>query len=187
MLKEPRTGRVKTRLGSDIGMVPAAWWFRHQSRSLLRRLSDPRWTITLAVTPDRAKFTRGIWPAHFPRLTQGQGDLGQRMHRIFSNAWRGPVCIIGADIPDISKHHICKAFKVLRGNDWVFGPASDGGYWLIGTRRMSLHPPNLFKNVRWSSKDTLFDTLKTLPNARIGLIDALRDVDTLSDLQKCNL
>ncbi len=109
------------------------------------------------------------------------------MQRIFSNAWWGPVCIIGADIPDISKHHICKVFKVLKGNDWVFGPAPDGCYWLIGTRRISLHLPNLFKKVRWSSKDTLYDTLKILPNARVGLIDALRDIDTLSDLQKCNL
>ena len=49
MVKEPRPGRVKTRLGRDIGMVGAAWWFRHQTRSLIRRLRDPRWQIVLAV------------------------------------------------------------------------------------------------------------------------------------------
>ncbi len=65
MLKEPRAGRVKTRLGNEIGMVPVAWWFRHQFRSFLRRLSDPRWMITLAVTPDRANFSKCNRPAHF--------------------------------------------------------------------------------------------------------------------------
>jgi len=51
MLKEPRAGRVKTRLGRDIGMVGAAWWFRHQVRRLLRRIDDPRWNVVLARGP----------------------------------------------------------------------------------------------------------------------------------------
>ncbi len=52
MVKAPRPGRVKTRLGRQIGMVPAAWWMRHQTTRLLRRLRDPRWDIWLAVAPD---------------------------------------------------------------------------------------------------------------------------------------
>ncbi|MBL4807251.1 MAG: hypothetical protein JKY31_08175, partial [Rhodobacteraceae bacterium] len=51
MLKEPRAGRVKTRLGRDIGMTSAAWWFRHQTRRLIRQLTDPRWEIILSVAP----------------------------------------------------------------------------------------------------------------------------------------
>jgi glycosyltransferase A (GT-A) superfamily protein (DUF2064 family) len=59
MVKEPVPGRVKTRLGRGIGMVPAAWWFRHQTARLIRRLEDPRWELVLAVTPDRAfRMTR---------------------------------------------------------------------------------------------------------------------------------
>ena len=49
MVKEPRPGRVKTRLGRDIGLTTAAWWFRHQTRRLIRRLTDPRWDLILAV------------------------------------------------------------------------------------------------------------------------------------------
>ena len=52
MLKEPHPGRVKTRLGRGLGMVGAAWWFRHQTGGLLRRLQDPRWELMLAVSPD---------------------------------------------------------------------------------------------------------------------------------------
>jgi len=54
MVKEPRPGRVKSRLGRDIGMVAAAWWFRHQVKRLLRAVEDPRWQVVLAVSPDNA-------------------------------------------------------------------------------------------------------------------------------------
>ena len=66
MVKEPRPGRVKTRLGRDLGMVGAAWWFRHQTRRLLRRLEDPRWQLVLAVAPDVEGLPRRRWPAHPP-------------------------------------------------------------------------------------------------------------------------
>jgi glycosyltransferase A (GT-A) superfamily protein (DUF2064 family) len=55
MVKEPVSGRVKTRLGRDIGMVSAAHWFRLQALTAIRRLDDPRWDLVLAVTPDHAK------------------------------------------------------------------------------------------------------------------------------------
>jgi glycosyltransferase A (GT-A) superfamily protein (DUF2064 family) len=83
MLKEPRAGRVKTRLGKDIGLTAAVWWFRHQVKRLLRRIDDPRWNVVLAVAPDRAGMLRRVWPAHFERIAQGQGDLGDRMARVY--------------------------------------------------------------------------------------------------------
>ncbi|MEO0359106.1 MAG: hypothetical protein AAF386_12620, partial [Pseudomonadota bacterium] len=67
MVKEPRPGRVKTRLGKDIGMTAAAWWFRHQTRRVIRRLDDPRWSLTLAVAPDVEGYQSRIWPNHIPR------------------------------------------------------------------------------------------------------------------------
>ncbi|MGI3170123.1 TIGR04282 family arsenosugar biosynthesis glycosyltransferase [Pseudooceanicola sp. C21-150M6] len=81
MVKEPRAGRVKTRLGREIGMVAAAWWMRHQVARLLRRLRDPRWEIVLAVAPDRAVGS-GVWPRDLARVAQGLGDLGDRMGRL---------------------------------------------------------------------------------------------------------
>lgn len=180
MLKDPRPGRVKTRLGRDIGMVEAAWWFRHQSRALIRRLEDPRWRLVLAVSPDTAR--NKDWPAHLPRVAQGPGDLGARMGRIFRSTSRGPVVIIGADIPGITPHHITRAFRVLGNHDAVFGPAPDGGYWLIGMKRTATPPVTLFHGVRWSSPNALADTRASLPGLRIALIDELQDVDTAADL-----
>ncbi|OUS38056.1 hypothetical protein A9Q94_03270 [Rhodobacterales bacterium 56_14_T64] len=182
MLKRPQPGRVKTRLGRDLGMVGAAWWFRHQSARLLRRLRDPRWQIVLAVSPDNA-VSSPVWPADLPRIPQGRGDLGQRMARMLGAMPPGPVCLIGADIPDISRPHIARAFAALGDHDAVFGPALDGGYWLVGLKHPQRQPRDLFANVRWSSQHALSDSLATLPGHRIALIDPLRDVDTAADLK----
>jgi hypothetical protein len=214
MVKEPRPGRVKTRLGRDIGVIPATWWFRHQSDRLIRRLRDPRWQIVLAVAPDRAVNSR-VWPADMPRLPQGSGDLGQRMKRMLTMPGQlagqrpsrpstgralyafpardgrssgkrvGPVCLIGADIPGITRAHIARAFAALGDHDAVFGPADDGGYWLVGAKHPSRLPHGLFGNVRWSTENALADTLRTLPGWRIALTDTLQDVDTAADLPRC--
>lgn len=184
MVKEPRPGRVKTRLGRDIGVIPATWWFRHQSARLLRTLRDPRWQTLLAVAPDRAVASR-VWPADLPRLPQGNGNLGARMKRMLRSVGNGPVCLIGADIPGIRPTHIARAFAALGSHDAVFGPAADGGYWLVGAKHPARLPKGLFSGVRWSSEHALADTLATLPGWRIALTDTLRDVDTGADLPRC--
>ena len=88
MAKEPRAGRVKTRLGREIGMVEAAWWVRHQSVRMIRRLQDPRWELVLSVSPDRAVHGRA-WPGNLPRLAQGPGDLGARVPQLKLASGRG--------------------------------------------------------------------------------------------------
>lgn len=182
MVKEPRPGRVKTRLGRDIGMTAAAWWFRHQTRRLVREVNDPRWHTVLAVTPDLEGLQSRNWPAHLPRWPQGQGNLGDRMAQMLRSAPPGPVCIIGADIPAIRASHIETAFKTLGSHDAVFGPASDGGYWLIGLKRVRAVPFHIFANVRWSTRHALADTRVTLPDHRIAIVASLSDVDTVHDL-----
>lgn len=182
MVKEPRPGRVKTRLGHDIGMVAAATWFRRQALRLIRRLEDPRWTLVLAVTPDRDGARSRVWPAHLSRVPQGHGRLGDRMARLLRSAPAGPVCVVGADIPGMNRSHIAAAFTALGAADAVVGPAEDGGFWLIGLRRRRAVSPMLFRGVRWSSEHALNDTLATLPDYRIARVAVLADVDTGADL-----
>ncbi|QYX56140.1 DUF2064 domain-containing protein [Roseovarius sp. SCSIO 43702] len=183
MLKEPRPGRVKTRLGREIGMVEAAWWFRHQVGRLLREVEDPRWSVTLAVAPEGAMTSR-TWPAHLPRVAQGQGDLGARMARVMRHARPGPACVIGGDVPGVRARHIAHAFKVLGRHDAVFGPAEDGGFWLVGWRGRRALPPRLFEGVRWSSEHALSDSIGTLGGASHALVERLRDVDDADDLAR---
>ena len=182
MVKEPHPGRVKTRLGKDIGLVPAAWWFRRQVGALLRRIEDPRWHTVIAVSPDVEGLQSRVWPPHLERVAQGPGDLGDRMGRLLRIAPAGPACIIGADIPGITRSHVARAFQALGSKEAVFGPAPDGGYWLVGLKRTRAVVPTLFQNVRWSTEFALVDTIASLPGQRIAKIDILRDVDTVNDL-----
>lgn len=182
MVKDPRPGRVKTRLARDIGPIEAARWMRLQLRALLPRLRDPRWDLVLAVAPDRA-LRSPLWPRDLPRVPQGRGDLGHRMGRALRDMPPGPVCIVGADIPALDRHHVARAFAALGRADAVFGPAGDGGYWLIGLKRTAAVPATLFRDVRWSTPHALSDTRATLPGLRIAEIDMLHDVDTAADLQ----
>ena len=184
MVKEPRAGRVKTRLGADIGMTSAAWWFRHQTRRLIRTVGyDPRWQTVLAVSPDKEGLQSRIWPMSLPRWPQGQCNLGDRMGSIFRNAPIGPVVIIGADIPSVTPQLIHNAFRALGNHDAVFGPAPDGGYWLIGLKRgTNAVPTGLFQDVRWSTEHALADTIRSLGNSSVAQIDVLQDIDRAEDL-----
>jgi len=181
MVKVPRPGRVKTRLGRDIGMVPAAWWFRHQVAGLLRRINDPRWDVVLAVSPDTEGTMSRCWPPHFTRWPQGAGTLGERMVRMLRRAG-GPICIIGADVPGITRAHVAEGFAQLGRRDMVFGPSPDGGYWLIGAKLGSVLHPNVLDGVRWSTSHALSDSLASFRGKRVALIRTLADVDTADDL-----
>jgi len=181
MVKVPRPGRVKTRLARGIGAVPAAWWYRHQVTRLLRRLRDPRWRLVLAVSPDTEALTSRVWPAKLPRVAQGGGDLGARMARLLSLP--GPVIVIGSDIPGVTRAHLVRAIRALAHHDAVFGPAPDGGYWLIGLGPVSA-PPGFLRGVRWSGPHALSDSLSTLSDRRVALADTLDDVDNAADLAR---
>ncbi len=183
MLKEPRPGRVKTRLGTDIGMIPALWWYRHQSAALLRRLRDPRWHLVLAVTPDAQGLASRVWPGDLARVLQGRGDLGVRMRAQLRAPPPGPVCVVGADIPGLRCAHIARAFRALGDHDAVFGPAMDGGYWLVGLKRLRAASPGFLSGVRWSGPHALSDSIASCAGLRVALVDRLRDVDTAADLR----
>ena len=182
MVKQPRPGRVKTRLGSRMGMVPAVWWSRHTTAALLRAVRDRRWEVVLAVAPDRAGLMARDWPGDLMRLPQGRGDLGRRMARALAGFSDVPVVLVGADIPDLRRHHIAQAFQALGSAEVVFGPATDGGYWLVGLRRGLAPPKGMFEGVRWSGPHALADSVASLPGRRIAYAATLRDVDEVEDL-----
>ena len=179
--KAPRLGRVKTRLARHIGGVGAWAFYRGMLAGLTRRLGrDRRWRCWLAVSPDQSIFDRGLWHAAAPGcrsfLSQGGGDLGARMARVMALLPPGPVVLIGSDIPGIQSKMIARAFKLLGNHDAVFGPAPDGGYWLVGLRRRP-HFSDPFGGVRWSTSHALADSRANLAGLRIALIDELEDVD----------
>src|SRR5215472_9053866 len=103
----PRLGTGKRRLARDIGAVAAVRFERLMLARSLRRLGhDPRWSLRLAVTPDRAARQLGAHP-------QGRGDLGARMKRGLATCPPGRKLLVGSDIPDLCPAHIAEAFALL--------------------------------------------------------------------------
>ncbi len=169
----PRLGMGKRRLAKDIGAVGALHFQRLMVSLILRRLGrDKRWTTWLGITPDRS----GPWPRGFHTVPQGRGDLGRRMASVVRRLPPGPVVIVGSDIPSIAAADIVGAFHALGSKDAVFGPATDGGYWLVGLRRRP-HFIDPFANVRWSSEHALADTMANLADKEVAMLRPLSDVD----------
>ena len=184
MSKAPRIGAAKTRLARDIGGVEALRFYRSNTANLLRRLGgDPRWQTVIAGAPDAALEDGGFWPDDLPRVSQGGGDLGARMDKMMQCLPPGPVVLIGCDSPDVSASHIAAAFKALGNHEAVFGPAEDGGYWLVGLKRRP-HVRKIFGNVRWSTEHALADTRANLTGARVALLETLTDIDTGADFAR---
>ncbi|MGE3477674.1 MAG: TIGR04282 family arsenosugar biosynthesis glycosyltransferase [Rhodospirillaceae bacterium] len=176
--KVPRLGQVKRRLAREIGDV-AAWRFqRAMLAALLRSLArDPRWRTTLWLSPDRLARGGGLRVNGLRLRAQGGGDLGARMRRAFLARTKGPVVLVGSDIPALGPKQIRAAFRALGRNDLIFGPAKDGGYWLIASARRRGRMPTL-ANVRWSTTHALADTRARFDRRhRVTLLDTLEDVD----------
>jgi rSAM/selenodomain-associated transferase 1 len=179
--RRPQLGAVKRRLATDIGAAAAYGFYRRTLRDVAWRLGrDPRWRTWLAVTPDSDAGATGLWevPPGTAIIGQGAGDLGARMARPLREFPPGPVVIVGSDIPEVEVADIADAFRALGNNDLVFGPAADGGYWLVGARRRPVAPRNLFADVRWSSEHALADTLANVPpKCRVTMVSEHSDVD----------
>lgn len=182
MAKPPLAGRAKTRLARDIGSARAAAFYRLSTHRLLARLgADPRWTTQLCVNA-RPGEDYACWPRTVARSRQGGGSLGARMDRTMAGA--GPVIVLGTDTPQIEPRDIALAFRALGSSDAVFGPADDGGYWLIGLARRRF-APNLFEGVRWSTEHALADTRASLPTRfDVATIHTLTDVDDAEALNQ---
>jgi hypothetical protein len=111
-------GAGKRRLAVGIGAVHAARFQRVRLATVTASLGcDPRWKTWLALTPDRGHS----WSHRLGRQPQGRGDLGQRLARVVKSLPRGPLVVIGSDIPEIGPDDINEAFRHLAGHDAVLG------------------------------------------------------------------
>lgn len=161
--RTPRLGAGKTRLAQRIGALKALRFQQTQLTALCRRMGrDSRWQTRLVLTPAPLSRYHGL-----PVVAQRAGDLGQRMiHAMTTAPGTGPVVLVGTDIPALRPHHIAAALSQLRAADLVFGPAVDGGYWLIGWSRRRPLPRNALTSVRWSTANALQDSLASLGQQR---------------------
>ena len=171
--KPPRIGRAKRRLAADIGATEAIRFYRSTLDATLRRVGrDRRWRTWLFVDKGEARWPRGV-----SRQRQANGNLGIRMEKALRSMPPGPVVLMGSDIPTAGAADIRAAFRILESQHAVIGPATDGGYWLVGLAHAHA-APDLFENVRWSTEHALADTLRNLPGPRdYGLAPVRGDID----------
>ncbi|WP_242202228.1 TIGR04282 family arsenosugar biosynthesis glycosyltransferase [Aestuariivivens insulae] len=180
-VKNLKLGKVKTRLAKTIGDQAA-----FEVYAELVKLTE-RATQTLAIDK-RIYFSDAIiktqWKNEFKAIQQGK-DLGERMLNAFKKGFEEGyerIVLIGSDLPDISETHIKNAFAALQEVNVTFGPAEDGGYYLVGLSE--LHP-NVFIDKPWSTSHLLDDTLLELKRNNIAykLLEPLNDIDTFEDLK----
>jgi len=184
----PEPGRTKTRLIPTLGPEGASELHRRmveRTVACAKELSRRR-PVSLEVRYDGGgKRVMSAWlGGALAYRRQSPGDLGLRMHEAFVKAFeRGAerVVLVGTDCPAISADIFADAFDALGESDVVLGPATDGGYYLIGLKKPA---PRLFAGMRWGTENVFRQTMQAADE--IGLSAAtvaeLDDVDLPEDL-----
>lgn len=183
--KHPRPGHVKTRLAEQIGSQGAVTLvsaFLDDLALEFRSVGDRR---ILGYSPadsgdsfqQFSRFGYDLWP-------QPEGDLGARLTAFFSSTLQNNddrTVLIGSDSPTIPREYVQLAFDKLDEFDCVFGPAMDGGYYLVGLRRCI---PQLFENIIWSGASVLHQTVQRIAahGLSLGLLPPWYGIDDLDNL-----
>ena len=178
-------GKVKTRLAKTIGNTAAF--------NVYKDLFNITQRETLKLDIDRHIYFSDViinapWP-NDDKYVQNGVDIGERMENAFKKGFElgyEKIILIGSDLPDISTDIINKGFNQLNGTDFVFGPALDGGYYLVGMKKLMF---GLFQNKPWSTSQLMKSThlFITDKGKSISYLQELNDIDTIEDLNKSTL
>lgn len=179
-VKNIKLGKVKTRLAKTIGNQGAFEIYSElvkvTEKATEDLLVDKRIYYSDAVVDTKWKNDH--------KTVQHGIDLGERMKNAFKKGFEDGyerIVLIGSDLPDITANHINKGLEVLKQNEVAFGPAEDGGYYLIGLSKMYNF---VFDNKPWSKTNLLGETLSELKENGVTFttLDTLNDIDTYEDL-----
>jgi len=179
--KNPVKGRVKTRLARSVGEDQALEVYQKLLKVTESATQNSRLDTWVFFT-DEIDHKR--WPASKKFIQQGT-DLGERMQHAFDQAFKfhyESVVLIGSDLPDMHEGLLLSAFEALKHQPVVFGPAADGGYYLLGLQKM-IH--SIFHEKPWSTKNLLSETLSELDEKQLNyaILETLNDIDTAEDLE----
>ena len=182
-VRNPEAGKVKTRIAAVAGDAMAL--------HIYERLLQHTHAITSSVAADKFVYyadainQKDRWSiGHYIKAIQEGPDLGARMYQAFNDIFKQgyeKVCIIGSDCYELTSSIIEQAFTKLNHTDIVIGPATDGGYYLLG---MKNGVKNLFAGIEWSTSNVLQQTLQHIEqqHCTYSLIPELTDIDTVNDI-----
>jgi uncharacterized protein len=201
--RHPTPGKVKTRLAAGVENEAAATFYKECAQHVVKQVTSCPSTSCCVMYSDvneGAAVDAWLRPVHsqLSFAPQAQSDsLGDRLFHACSTGLENghpSVVVVGTDVPSLSPQLITQALSLLASHDIVFGPAADGGYYLVATRSV---PPGLFDSIEWSTGQVLEQNIKNAE--RLGLsvaptgddgsgggesgLSVLRDIDTIQDLE----
>ncbi len=184
-VKTPGHSPLKTRLAAGIGREAAETFHRLACAAVAEvaraaQVQRPGLTVYWAVAEAEA-LDDALW-RDFPTIAQGEGDLGARMRSVSEAllARHDYTLLIGADAPQITFDDLLLAVEALDTCTYTLGPSSDGGFWLLGMRK--LLPGPVWTETPWSQSITTEVLIKNSNNESCRRLRIIRDVDTLEDL-----
>ncbi|MDN3724833.1 TIGR04282 family arsenosugar biosynthesis glycosyltransferase [Aequorivita sp. SDUM287046] len=180
--RNPELGKVKTRLAKSVGDESAL--------EIYKFLLNHTVKITENLSVDKFVYyseniaVNDIWnPQHFRKRLQTGNELGEKMKNAFSEIFAlgyTKAIIIGSDMFDLSQNDLENAYNTLQTEQVVIGPATDGGYYLLGMKDFI---PNIFENKKWGTSTVLEETLKDLETKKFVLLEERNDVDYYGDIK----
>ena len=182
-VRNPVLGKVKTRIAATLGDEAAL-------KAYVQLLKQTRKTVLPLAADKFVFYADGInmedsWENDlFKKQNQPAGDLGLKMQHAFETLFAldyQRILIIGSDCYDLTATHICDAFEHLKKKEVVIGPAKDGGYYLLGMRKMVTV---LFQNITWSTNLVFQQSIEACTNENVShaTLTMLSDVDEAEDI-----
>ena len=184
----PSPGKVKTRLAKDLGDEPAAEFYKLCAEHVFSestKLSERVQRYLFYSDADDSEEMKHWVGTQFNFLAQVGRDIGGRLEHAFGTVFEHgaeKAIALATDVPGLNAAIIEEAFQALRFSDVVLGPCLDGGYYLIGMKRLHRE---LFTDIPWSTNQVLNKTLQAVRNLglTVRLLPALQDIDTEDDLR----
>jgi hypothetical protein len=188
-VKYPEPGKVKTRLAATIGAELAAQLYHEFIICTFNLAMQSEAAARFAAfTPiEKEQELRALFPGPWQWFAQSDSpDLGVRLHRAIQHVQQkgySKALIIGSDSPTLPAEYLNQAMTALLHHDLVLGPATDGGYYLIGLKSA---PQELFTGIDWSTERVLKQTLQRAEQLQLSVhqLPLWYDVDDLSALQR---
>lgn len=179
--RNPELGKCKTRLAAKVGNKAALDIYEFLLRHTVN--ITEKLLVQKQVHYSEEIWENDIWEnGSYEKKLQKGNDLGKRMENAFLDGFKDGferIIIIGSDMYDLSKTDLEHAFNQLKKHDFVLGPAEDGGYYLLGMRKMKTE---LFETKNWGTSTVFENTLNDLIEENYALLDARNDVDLYEDI-----
>ena len=180
--RNPELGKGKRRLAATVGDEAALNIYKFLLNHTVK-ITNNLYAEKLVYYSDEI-WENDIWDNNkFGKKLQIGDDLGVRMANAFQEGFQNEyqkIIIIGSDMFDLWQEDLENAFKALDKNNFVIGPAVDGGYYLLG---MKTYKPQLFKNKEWGTETVLKATLTDLKDEKVAMLEERNDVDYYEDIK----